>query len=139
LTESTKEAVGQRQESAAAKMGREIRELYAQGESVADLALDFRVNQETVRRIVNGEGTWAFLDKRPGAGGKRAPTVRPLSEEDVREVRELYAAGTWTYATLAARFGVTTATVYHIIAAVGGWARLGPSLLGRRKTAGEGE
>ncbi|MGK5551426.1 TetR family transcriptional regulator [Actinomadura kijaniata] len=74
------------------------------------------VPARTLRRLIL-EGAWALLDSSPppprsrGRGGGR-PAV--LSEAQIEQVRALHASG-HTAEDLAARFGVSRATVYRVL------------------------
>jgi predicted transcriptional regulator len=91
----------------------EICRLYDTGVSQRRIADQFGISQANVSFIVRGKA-WSHLDASTIAPDAKARHIK-LTEDQVREIRRLYASGTWTHARLAKRFGVSDASICGLI------------------------
>lgn len=109
----------------AADQVRQIRSLYAGGGiTQEELALQFGVKRRTIGKIIKGQN-WHHIaeqdsqidlsDPRRRAKEGVAHHNAKLTEAQVREIRQRYAAGNVTYDELAEVFGVSPATIRFIV------------------------
>lgn len=88
------------------------------GETYPSLAREFGVSVETVRRVVSGEyrGWWKppkpprTVPRRPGG---RVRGGRLLTDDQVREIRQLRGAG-WTLPSIGIKFQISDSSVSRI-------------------------
>lgn len=103
---------------------REIIEQLADGESTYKIAEDYGVSKVLICNILRGKN-WRhvprpdhprFGDRGRGKGryGEDSMNAK-LTEENVRELRQLYASGEWEMRPLAAKFGIGLSQVKRII------------------------
>jgi DNA-binding XRE family transcriptional regulator len=93
-----------------------IRERYAAGGvTYEELAMEFGVNSANIGHIVSGRA-WQHLPTvdcdRSSSGARNGQSK--LTDDQVKEIRRLYATGAWKQAQLASTFGVTHQTVSRI-------------------------
>ncbi len=93
---------------------RAMRQLYARGETLKDLAFRYGVTKDKARLIICGQ-------ERQEAGGPVSATIRhagylnrKIPDEDVRAIREAYAAGE-PLSTLSRRYGIGPPMVSLIV------------------------
>lgn len=84
------------------------------GQTLEEIGAQYGVSGTAIYFVVRGKG-WRH------AGGDAVEFVRrrgprpKLTEANVREIRECYASGNGTYASIGMRFGVDFSTVYGIV------------------------
>jgi hypothetical protein len=98
-----------------------IRQAYADGARQDDLAAEWGLGQPTIGKIIRGE-RWGTAGGPITVGAKRRATgLRnvngKLNPEQVAEIRRIYALGGTSQAAIAARFGVSQASVSSLILA----------------------
>ena len=96
----------------------EIREMFANGLNIINIAEEFGIAISTAYQVVNGR-LW------PNAGGKiKQPTSNivgennpraKLTQDDVKSIRQTYSTGVMSYSQLASIYGVTKALIGMII------------------------
>lgn len=95
------------------EQARGIREKYATSDSTqAQIAAEYGVSQTAVGRIVRG------IDHAEAGGpisSGRAKKRSILREDQVQEIRELYAAGGVTYSSLAEDYGVSKSCICSVV------------------------
>lgn len=101
----------------------DIRELYAMGSyNQYQLARIYHVTVQTINNIVRGK-TWKDVDgpitntghvNPPSKSGEDSPNAI-LTEENIREIRSLYAAGGISFKKIGDRYGVNATHIYRIV------------------------
>lgn len=85
----------------------EMKSLHASGLNFTQIAERFECTRQTVAKVVRGQSY--------ANSGCRVSSVAKLSDESVRQIRELYATSDYSQQELARKFGSEQATVSRIV------------------------
>ena len=111
----------------------EARALSRAGWTRAGIAARYGVSPSTIQAVLSGR-SWAHVPDLPGAARSR-PNAKKLDPAKVAEARRLRAAGGWTLAALAGRYGVTMKTICDVLAGRS-WKHVGAEDFGGEESPG---